>query len=143
MVKNNVIKKILRISLGLGMLYIGVGHLTFSRLEFQAQVPMWLAKEKSLIDFVVITSGIIEILLGVLMSWGGKFKAYVGFALAIFYILIFPGNISQYINEIDAFGLNTPNKRLTRLLFQPLLIIWALWSTEGLHFFKKVKNSVK
>jgi len=129
--------------LGLGMLYIGVGHLTFSRLEFQAQVPMWLAKEKSLIDFVVITSGIIEILLGVLMSWGGKFKAYVGFALAIFYILIFPGNISQYINEIDAFGLNTPNKRLTRLLFQPLLIIWALWSTEGLHFFKKVKNSVK
>ncbi|MAD11129.1 MAG: hypothetical protein CMC04_00205 [Flavobacteriaceae bacterium] len=143
MVKNNVIKKILRISLGIGMLYIGVGHLTFSRLEFQAQVPMWLAKEKSLIDFVVITSGIIEILLGVLMSWGGKFKAYVGFALAIFYILIFPGNISQYINEIDAFGLNTPNKRLTRLLFQPLLIIWALWSTEGLHFFKKVKNSVK
>ena len=143
MVKNNVIKKILRISLGIGMLYIGVGHLTFSRLEFQAQVPMWLAKEKSLIDFVVITSGIIEILLGVLMSWGGKFKAYIGFALAIFYILIFPGNISQYINEIDAFGLNTPNKRLTRLLFQPLLIIWALWSTEGLHFFKKVKNSVK
>ena len=143
MVKNNVIKKILRIILGLGMLYIGVGHLTFSRIEFQAQVPMWLAKEKSLIDFVVITSGIIEILLGVLMSWGGKFKAYVGFALAIFYILIFPGNISQYINEIDAFGLNTPNKRLTRLLFQPLLIIWALWSTEGLHFFKKVKNSVK
>ena len=143
MIKNNVIKKILRIILGLGMLYIGVGHLTFSRIEFQAQVPMWLAKEKNLIDFVVITSGIIEILLGVLMSWGGKFKAYVGFALAIFYILIFPGNISQYINEIDAFGLNTPNKRLTRLLFQPLLIIWALWSTEGLHFFKKVKNSVK
>ena len=143
MVKNNVIKKILRISLGIGMLYIGVGHLTFSRLEFQAQVPMWLAKEKSLIDFVVITSGIIEILLGVLMSWGGKFKANIGFALAIFYILIFPGNISQYINEIDAFGLNTPNKRLTRLLFQPILIIWALWSTEGLHFFKKVKNSVK
>ena len=143
MVKNNIIKNLLRIILGLGMLYIGVGHLTFSRLEFQAQVPMWLAKEKSLIDFVVITSGIIEILLGVLMSWGGKFKAYIGFALAIFYILIFPGNISQYINEIDAFGLNTPNKRLTRLLFQPLLIIWALWSTEGLHFFKKVKNSVK
>ncbi|WP_375577553.1 hypothetical protein ABWH96_10875 [Marivirga tractuosa] len=60
-----------------------------------------------------------------------KHKAKVGIALALFYILIFPGNISQYTNGIDAFGLDTDQKRLIRLFFQPVLVIWALWSTGG------------
>ena len=30
----------------------------------------------------------------------------------------------------DAFGLDTDNKRVARLFFQPVLIYWALKSTE-------------
>ena len=118
------------------MLYIGIGHFTFSRIEFQAQVPTWLTSEENLIDFIILASGIIEIILGALMIWGGKIKVKTGIALAIFYILIFPGNINQYVNGIDAFNLNTDTKRLVRLFFQPLLLLWALWSTGGLRLKK-------
>ena len=70
---------------------------------------------------------------------GAKHKVKIGIALAIFYILIFPGNINQYVKEIDAFGLNTDKKRFVRLLFQPLLVLWALWSSGGLSLLRKSK----
>ena len=53
----------------------------------------------------------------------------VGIATALFFIAIFPGNISQYVNKVDAFGLDSDQARFIRLFFQPLLVIWALWST--------------
>ena len=95
-----------------------------------------------LIDFIILASGIIEIILGALMIWGGKVKVKTGIALAIFYILIFPGNINQYVNGIDAFNLNSDTKRFVRLLFQPLLILWALWSTGGLRLKKNTNLKI-
>ena len=135
-VRTTTLQNVFRVILGIAMLYIGIGHFTFSRIEFQAQVPTWLTSEENLIDFIILASGIIEIILGALMIWGGKVKVKTGIALAIFYILIFPGNINQYVNGIDAFNLNTDNKRLVRLFFQPLLLLWALWSTGGLRLKK-------
>jgi uncharacterized membrane protein len=85
-------------------------------------------------DLVVILSGIVEILLGAGMVFLSKYKVKVVLALAIFYVLIFPGNIAQYMNEIDAFGLDTDRKRFIRLFFQPVLILWALWSSGTLKY---------
>lgn len=133
-VKTNPIQNILRILLGLAMLYAGIGHLTFLRTEFQAQVPTWISSNTSFMDFIVLASGVVEIVFGILMILGGKLKVKIGIALAIFYILIFPGNINQYVNGIDAFGLNTDKQRFIRLFFQPVLILWALWSTGALKF---------
>ena len=135
-IRTTTLQNVFRVILGIAMLYIGIGHFTFSRIEFQAQVPTWLTSEEKLIDFVILASGIVEIILGALMIWGGKLKVKTGIALAIFYILIFPGNINQYVNGIDAFNLNTDTKRLVRLFFQPLLLLWALWSTGGLRLKK-------
>ena len=135
-VRTTTLQNVFRVILGIAMLYIGIGHFTFSRIEFQAQVPTWLTSEENLIDFIILASGIVEIILGALMIWGGKVKVKTGIALAIFYILIFPGNINQYVNGIDAFNLNTDTKRLVRLFFQPLLLLWALWSTGGLRLKK-------
>ena len=135
-IRTTTLQNVFRVILGIAMLYIGIGHFTFSRIEFQAQVPTWLTSEENLIDFVILASGIVEIILGALMIWGGKLKVKTGIALAIFYILIFPGNINQYVNGIDAFNLNTDTKRLVRLFFQPLLLLWALWSTGGLRLKK-------
>tara|TARA_B100000315_G_C14203882_1_gene418895 strand:+ start:151 stop:432 length:282 start_codon:yes stop_codon:yes gene_type:complete len=87
-------------------------------------------------DSIVLASGIIEIAFGILMILGGNLKVKTGIALAIFFVLIFPGNINQYENEIDAFGLNTDKQRLIRLFFQPVLILWALWSTGAIKFLK-------
>lgn len=120
------------------MLFAGIGHLTFLREEFQAQVPTWITSHSDFMDLIVLASGIIEIIFGVLMIFGGRLKLTTGLALAVFFILIFPGNINQYVNGIDAFGLNTDTQRLIRLFFQPVLIIWALWSTGAIkHLINK------
>ena len=65
-----------------------------------------------------------------------KKRAIAGALLALFYVAIFPGNINQYVNHIDAFGLNTDNLRLIRLFFQPVLIFLALWTTGGWKYWK-------
>jgi len=116
-----------RIILAIFMLFAGIGHLTFGRVDFQAQVPDWVPFSK---DFVVISSGIVEIFLGSgLLLWKNKHTLF-GWALALFFVLIFPGNIDQYLSGKDAFGIiNSDSIRLTRLLFQPLLVIWAVWSS--------------
>jgi len=116
------------------MALAGIGHLTFQRKEFLAQVPAWLPNDPGFTDFIVLSSGIVEILLGLSMIFLTKYKVWVGILLALFYVLIFPGNISQYVNGIDAFGLDTDRKRLIRLFFQPVLILWALWSTSAMTY---------
>lgn len=117
---------IFRIILGCFMIFASIGHFTFLRIEWQSQVPNWIPLDKNL---VVILSGVVELILGLAMVFLTKYKSYVGWVLALFYILVFPGNISQYVNEIDFAGLNTDMSRFIRLLFQPVLIAWALWST--------------
>jgi len=129
------IRKAPQLVLGAALIYTGTLHLTTSRLEFQAQVPNWIPLSA---DFVVIASGIVEITLGLLLSSLQR-RAAVGIATALFFIAIFPGNISQYVNHIDAFGLDTDRARAIRLLFQPLLVIWALWSTGAWKSYRAKK----
>jgi len=134
--KTNTIQNVARIVLGLMMAWAGFGHLAFHRQEFQAQVPDWIPIGK---DAVVIISGIIELALGLAMIFWSKQKVRIGLSLAIFYILIFPGNIAQYVNKTDAFGLDTDQARLIRLFFQPLLVLWAMWSSGALHYLRQRK----
>jgi uncharacterized membrane protein len=107
-------------------MYAGIGHLTTNRTEFQAQVPTIL---KSIADFVVLASGVVEIVLGLSLIFLWRYRVVVGWVVAAFFVAIFPGNISQYVNQVDAFGLDSDRARFIRLFFQPLLVIWALWST--------------
>jgi uncharacterized membrane protein len=122
-----------QVILGIALTYAGSTHLTSSRQEFQAQVPTWLPLDA---DFVVIASGIVEIILGLALLIFWRYRSQVGLIVAIFFILIFPGNINQYVNGIDAFGLDTDQARLTRLFFQPVLVAWALWSTSSWQIIK-------
>lgn len=121
---NDLQRKAAQILLGATLLYTGTLHLTTRRIEFQAQVPTWLPLSP---DFVVIASGIVELTLGLALI-SLRRRREVGIATALFFIAIFPGNIDQYINGISAFGLDTDRARLIRLFFQPLLLLWSLWS---------------
>lgn len=126
-VKTTLAQKIFRILLAIFMIYAGVSHLSFNRVEFQAQVPDWVPLSK---DLVVLLSGIVEIMLGLGLALWKKHRASFGWALAIFFVLIFPGNIAQYVDGKDAFGvLDSDRARLIRLFFQPVLVVWALWSS--------------
>ena len=121
-----ILRKLPQMVLGLALAYAGVGHLTTSRQEFQAQVPTLF---KDYADFVVLSSGVVEIALGVGLIALWKYRVQIGWVVAAFFVAIFWGNISQYINGVDAFGLNSDSARLIRLFFQPLLVMWALGST--------------
>ena len=126
-VETTLTQNIFRILLALFMTYAGFSHLTFNRVEFQAQVPDWLPLSK---DLVVILSGIVEMALGLALLFWKKQRATIGWALAIFFVLVFPGNVAQYLDGKDAFGaLDSDRARLIRLFFQPVLIAWALWSS--------------
>lgn len=121
-------KNISRIALGAFLITAGIGHLTFARKEFQAQVPEWVPLDK---DDTVVYSGVAEIALGTAMiATPKKYRKNMGRIVAGFFVAVFPGNIAQYKNRRDSFGLNTDNQRLGRLFMQAPLIAWALKSTD-------------
>ncbi len=135
-----IIRKLAQVILGVALIAAGSSHLGSNRQEFQAQVPTWLPLDP---DFVVIASGIVEIILGISLLTLWRYRTPVGLTVALFFILIFPGNINQYVNQIDAFGLNTDRERLIRLFFQPVLVMWALWSTNSWQYLKQVSRTKK
>jgi uncharacterized membrane protein len=124
-----ILRNLARFLLGFALIFAGTGHFSFSRQEFQAQVPTWLPLDA---DFVVLASGAVEIGLGLALIFLKKYRIQVGWLTAAFFLAIFPGNISQFLTQTDAFGLNTDEARAIRLLFQPVLILWALWATGAL-----------
>jgi uncharacterized membrane protein len=130
-----IVRKATQVALGAALIYAGISHLTTSRIEFQAQVPSWVPASA---DFVVLVSGVVEIALGIWLA-SLRYRREVGIVTALFFIAVFPGNISQYLNKINAFGLDSDRARAIRLLFQPLLIIWALWSTGAWRRVRKIK----
>ncbi|MFH6993730.1 hypothetical protein [Flavobacterium sp. FlaQc-48] len=136
-IKTTKTQNFFRILLGIFMITAAIGHFTFQRDDFQAQVPDWVPLDK---DLVVILSGIVEIALGLAMIFLTRYKVQVGIALALFYVLVFPGNIAQYLNGTSAFGLDTDQSRLIRLFFQPVLILVTLWSTGAIAYFRGVKE---
>ena len=129
-----LLRRLPQIVLGLALGYAGVGHLGANRVEFRAQVPS-LFEEYA--DFVVVASGVVEIVLGVALVLAWRYRVVVGWIVAAFFVAIFWGNISQYLNGVDAFGLNRDRARLVRLFFQPVLVAWALLSTGAWRSLKR------
>lgn len=124
--RTSLLQNIFRLLLGINLLIAGVSHLTVARTEFLAQVPRWVPLDG---DLVVVLSGIAEITFGAALVLVRRGRALVGFVVAAFFIAIFPGNIAQFLNRVDAFNLTTDSARFIRLFFQPVLVAWALWST--------------
>lgn len=136
----SLIQTLLRVLLGASLLYAGISHLTVARTEFLAQVPNWVPLDG---DLVVVLSGIVEIALGAALILLGRCRIALGWIVAAFFVAVFPGNIAQYLNRIDAFMLNTDEARAIRLVFQPVLIAWALWSTGAWQAWRSRRSSAQ
>lgn len=119
-------KTIARILLGSFLMFAGLSHLFWAREAFRAQVPSWVPLDA---DFVVLASGVVEIALGLALVVLVRRRVALGWIVAAFFVAVFPGNISQFLTHSDAFGLDTDAARGIRLLFQPILVAWALWCT--------------
>lgn len=127
-----ILKLIFRALLAALLLYAGIGHLSFAREKFALVVPTFLQFSEGFVDFVVLASGLVEIAFGLaLLLWRRRLPE-VGAWLAVFFVLVFPGNIHQYVHQIDIPPLlATEQARFIRLFLQPVLIAWALWVTGG------------
>lgn len=135
-----VLRTVGRVVLGAALVFAGVSHLAWARAEFQAQVPPWLPLDD---DFVVIVSGVVEIALGLaLLLAPRRFRPAVGWVVAAFFVVIFPGNIAQWLEGRDAFGLDSDSARFVRLFFQPLLVVWALWATGAWRWWRERRSVV-
>ena len=124
-----VLRALGQAGLGAVLVTAGTGHLTTKRQEFQAQVPSWFPVDA---DRVVVVSGLVEVALGsaLLATWRQPARKLLGTAVAGFFVGVFPGNIAQYLEHKDGFGLDTDRKRALRLLGQPVLVAWALAATR-------------
>lgn len=129
-----------RVLLGGFLAFAGVGHLTYARREFQAQVPTWIPLDP---DAVVLASGGVEIGLGLaLMLWVRR-RVTLGWVAAAFFVAVFPGNVSQFLTRTDAFGLDSDLARGLRLLGQPVLVVWALWCTGAWRAWRTSRRSLR
>lgn len=133
-----ILKNAGQAALGFILTFAGVSHLTVAREEFQAQVPGWFPIDT---DFVVIASGLVEITLGLalLTVWRQPARGIVGAIAATFFVVIFPGNVAQWLEHKDGFGLDTDTKRFARLFFQPLLVWWAVAVTSAISTIRSIR----
>jgi uncharacterized membrane protein len=136
----SVARTVARVVLGLVLLGAGTSHLTVARQEFTAQVPQGLPVSD---DAVVLGSGVVEIVLGVALIALPRQRVAIGWLVAAFFVAVFPGNVSQYLTRTDAFGLDTDRARAARLLFQPLLVVWALWSTGAWRAWRRARREFR
>ena len=118
------------------LLFAGVGHFRNSG-EFLAQVPPWMPWPEA----VVAVSGVIEIALGMALLLLPRYRVGVGWVVAAFFVIIFPGNISQFLTGTAAFGLDSDAARAIRLLFQPVLVVWALWCTGAWRAWRQRRHT--
>lgn len=127
-----------RLGLGAVLLVAGIGHFA-SADEFLAQVPPWMPAP----EFVVAASGVLELILGLaLIGAPARWRPAVGWVVAGFFVVIFPGNIWQFLEGRAAFGLDSDVARFVRLLFQPVLVVWALWATGAWSAWRSRGESV-
>ena len=91
-------------------------------------------------DVVVVASGVAELAIGASLIALPRYRVPVGLGTTAFFVAIFPGNVAQYLNGVDAFGLDTDGKRFARLFFQPVLVAWALHSTGAWDWLRDLKR---
>ncbi|MEV8218243.1 hypothetical protein AB0O65_00595 [Microbacterium sp. NPDC077391] len=118
---------ITRSALGGLLLFTGAAHLTFARRGFRVAVPEWVPGDP---DATVVASGWAEIALGAALLLARRRRRGVGRLVALFFIAVFPGNVSQWTHHRSAPGLDTEMKRFGRLFLQPVLVLLALWATR-------------
>lgn len=125
-----MIRALARWILALALGAIGIVHFVSTR-GFRVVVPDWATKATRLDkDAIVIASGAAEVALAVGLLALPKERRRIGFATAAFFVAVFPGNVHQWHTHRSTPGLDTEARRFGRLFLQPLLVLWALWSTS-------------
>ena len=129
--QRGVLRATARFALAALLLAAGASHLTWGRRGYRIVVPEWatrlLRTDK---DMIVVASGAIEIMLGGALVVLPRDRPRIGMIVAAFFVAVFPGNVHQWRAGRSAPMMRTDRARFVRLLLQPVLVGWALWSTR-------------
>lgn len=121
-----------RVALAALLAAAGVSHLTWGRRGYRIVVPDWAVRATSMDkDAIVVASGAVELVLAGALVALPRERRTIGALVAAFFVAVFPGNVHQWQTGRSAPGLRTDRARFVRLLLQPVLIVWAIWSTRG------------
>ncbi len=113
-----VIITILRYLLAIFMIYAGIQH--FVKPDFYIPfVPSFLPFTK----FFILSSGVVEILLGAMLLLKGKFARYGAFGIFLLMLVFLPIHVKDVFVDNPAIG--THKLALIRLPFQFVFIGWA------------------
>jgi len=108
----------------------GASHLTWGRRGYRIVVPDWATRLLHTDeDMIVVASGAVELMLGGALVVLPAERRRIGWSVAAFFVAVFPGNVHQWQTGRSAPMLRTDRARFIRLLLQPVLVAWALWST--------------
>lgn len=125
-----VLRTVARVALAALLLVAGASHLTWGRRGYRIVVPDWATKllhtDK---DLIVVGSGAVELMLGGALVALPRERTRIGWIVAAFFVAVFPGNVHQWRTGRSAPMLRTDRARFIRLLLQPVLVAWTLWST--------------
>ncbi|WP_296197443.1 hypothetical protein [uncultured Microbacterium sp.] len=120
-----------RLALAALLAAAGAAHLWWARRGYRIVVPDWVEKWTRLDkDAVVVASGVVELTLATALVALPHERRRVGWAIAAFFVAVFPGNVHQWRTGRNAPLLDTDRRRFGRLFLQPVLVAWALWSTR-------------
>ncbi|MBZ4485746.1 hypothetical protein LQ938_10820 [Microbacterium sp. cx-55] len=125
-------RTIARLALAALLTAAGVSHLTWGRRGYRIVVPEWATRMlHTSTDAIVVGSGVAEIALGAAALLPPPRRAIAGYAIAAFFVAVFPGNVHQWRTGRPAPLMRTDRARFGRLFLQPVLVVWALWATGG------------
>ncbi len=113
----------LRYSLAAIYVIAGVAHIR-SPAGFVQITPDWVPAPQ----FVVLATGLCEIVGAVALAFVPRLRRAAGIGLAAYAVCVFPANINHAINDIAVGGVQMSWwYHGPRLLFQPVAVWWALW----------------
>lgn len=125
------LRGVARVLLAALLVFSGLAHLFWARRGFRIVVPDWVVASGHIDkDGVVVASGAVELMLGGALIALPRERSRIGAVIAAFFVAVFPGNVHQWRTGRSAPMMRTDRARFIRLFLQPVLIVWALWSTR-------------
>lgn len=114
-----------RLALAAAMMVAGVAHLV-DPTPFVQHLPGWVPER----ELLVTLSGVAEIGLGLALLTPPPYRRFAGLLLAAYLVAVFPANVYVAVAGVEVDGQPGGIYPWLRLLFQPLFIWLAVWSTR-------------
>ncbi|GAA0379705.1 hypothetical protein [Bacillus horti] len=112
-------------SMAFFLVFFGLSHF-YKKSELMMILPSWVPFP----EFVVYVTGVIEIVFAIGLLFE-RTRRVTGVLVALFFVAILPANVHKAINDLEISGaMSSTFLSWVRLFFQPIFIVWVLYSSK-------------